>query len=202
MSMTNNNPYVSGPSEILDVIKHTEKEYTFRMAFAGEVKPSTLQAYFASTNPQWYSFSVVSEDTNKGTVVITTQPTQDYPQASFAAVPKTGFTFARWSDGNTQNPRTITVTQDTVIIAYFSANQGIAVAENADIAIYPNPASDKFTIEGLEENSDIFIINTLGSIVKHFENVSETTTISVGDLPKGVYMVRAGNAVRKLIIVE
>ncbi|MBO7540165.1 MAG: leucine-rich repeat domain-containing protein [Bacteroidales bacterium] len=163
---------------------------------------TALVAHFASVNPQWYTFNVVSEDTNKGTVVITTQPTQANPQASFAAVPKTGFTFARWSDGNIQNPRTITVTQDTVIIAYFSANQGIAVAENADIAIYPNPASDKFTIEGLEENSDIFIINTLGSIVKHFENVSETTTISVGDLPKGVYMVRAGNAVRKLIIVE
>ena len=33
MSMTNQNPYISFPSEILDVIKHTEKEYTFRMAF-------------------------------------------------------------------------------------------------------------------------------------------------------------------------
>jgi len=39
MSMTNRNPYISFPSEILDVIKHTEKEYTFRMAFQGEVKP-------------------------------------------------------------------------------------------------------------------------------------------------------------------
>lgn len=39
MSMTNRNPYISFPSEILDVIKHTEKEYTFRMAFQGDVKP-------------------------------------------------------------------------------------------------------------------------------------------------------------------
>ena len=35
----NKNPYVPFSSEILDVIKHTEKEYTFRMKFAGEVKP-------------------------------------------------------------------------------------------------------------------------------------------------------------------
>ena len=39
MSTNNQNPYVSFPSEILDVIRHTQKEYTFRMAFSGEVKP-------------------------------------------------------------------------------------------------------------------------------------------------------------------
>lgn len=33
------NPYLPFASEILDVIKHTGKEYTFRMAFKGEVKP-------------------------------------------------------------------------------------------------------------------------------------------------------------------
>lgn len=33
------NPYVPFPSEILEVIQHTAKEYTFRMAFKGEVKP-------------------------------------------------------------------------------------------------------------------------------------------------------------------
>ena len=37
--MTNMNPYVPFASEILDVIKHTGKEYTFRMAFKGEIKP-------------------------------------------------------------------------------------------------------------------------------------------------------------------
>lgn len=33
------NDYLALPSEILDVIKHTEIEYTFRMAFSGDVKP-------------------------------------------------------------------------------------------------------------------------------------------------------------------
>lgn len=39
MSTMNNNPYVSFPSKILEVIKHTDKEYTFRMSFSGDVKP-------------------------------------------------------------------------------------------------------------------------------------------------------------------
>ena len=34
-----NNPYVPFSSKILEVIPHTEKEYTFRMEFEGEVKP-------------------------------------------------------------------------------------------------------------------------------------------------------------------
>ena len=33
------NPYIPYPSKILDVIKHTQKEYTFRMEFTGDVKP-------------------------------------------------------------------------------------------------------------------------------------------------------------------
>lgn len=37
--MTNMNPYLPFSSEILDVIRHTAKEYTFRMAFSGDVKP-------------------------------------------------------------------------------------------------------------------------------------------------------------------
>ncbi|MBR2782729.1 MAG: anaerobic sulfite reductase subunit B [Firmicutes bacterium] len=37
--MTNKNPYIPFPSLIRKVIKHTEKEYTFRMEFTGEVRP-------------------------------------------------------------------------------------------------------------------------------------------------------------------
>ena len=37
--MAEKNPYIPFPSEILEVIRHTRKEYTFRMAFTGEVRP-------------------------------------------------------------------------------------------------------------------------------------------------------------------
>lgn len=35
----NKNPYIPFPSKILEIIKHTDKEYTFRMEFTGECKP-------------------------------------------------------------------------------------------------------------------------------------------------------------------
>ena len=37
--MTANNPYVPFPSKIKEIIKHTEKEWTFRMEYVGDVKP-------------------------------------------------------------------------------------------------------------------------------------------------------------------
>jgi hypothetical protein len=161
---------------------------------------TALVAYFTANTPQWYSFSVVSEDTLKGTVQIITQPSQANPQATFVAVPNTGYTFSRWSDGNTQNPRSITVTQDTILIAFFSSNQGIAKAESANITLYPNPASETVTITGIGNEANILVINAMGKVVRRYENVGGTVTFSVGDLPKGIYFVRMGNAVRKLVV--
>ena len=37
--MTAQNPYLPFPSEIREVIRHTKKEYTFRMAYDGDVRP-------------------------------------------------------------------------------------------------------------------------------------------------------------------
>ena len=37
--MTASNPYVPFPSKIKEIIKHTEKEWTFRMEYVGDVKP-------------------------------------------------------------------------------------------------------------------------------------------------------------------
>ena len=37
--MTELNPYIPFLSEITEVIKHTEIEYTFRMTYRGDVKP-------------------------------------------------------------------------------------------------------------------------------------------------------------------
>ena len=48
--MPSNNPYVPFSSKVLEVIKHTEKEYTFRMAFGGEVRPGQ---FFEASVPKY-----------------------------------------------------------------------------------------------------------------------------------------------------
>ena len=39
MAANEKNPYIPFASEILDVIRHTKKEYTFRLRYSGDVKP-------------------------------------------------------------------------------------------------------------------------------------------------------------------
>jgi len=56
--------------------------------------------------------------------------------------------------------------------------------------IYPNPATDELTIEGLRDDSKVYIINMLGSIVKIVDsNYIRNATISVEDLTPGIYFI-------------
>ena len=68
------------------------------------------------------------------------------------------------------------------------------------ITLYPNPASDRVTLEGVGNKAKVLVINSVGKIVKRLDNVSGSVTFSVADLPKGFYFVRVGTAVRKLVV--
>ena len=43
-------------------------------------------------------------------------------EATITAIPNEGYTFLRWSDGNTDNPRTIQLTSDTTLTAEFDVD--------------------------------------------------------------------------------
>ena len=55
-----------------------------------------------------------------GNVIVQTQPTCSSDTATFSAMANIGYRFAHWSDGNTDNSRTLVLTQDTALIAYFA----------------------------------------------------------------------------------
>jgi hypothetical protein len=58
------------------------------------------------------------------------------------------------------------------------------------VKIYPNPATDQITIEGLRENSTVTITSILGNKVKVLNSMNiHNATISVGDLPAGIYLI-------------
>lgn len=66
-----------------------------------------------------YILNISTSDSTLGTVDVLTIPTCSNPMAIIQATPTCGYYFQYWSDGDTDNPRTITLTQDTSIIAYF-----------------------------------------------------------------------------------
>ena len=67
---------------------------------------------------QPYLLTAIPADTLHGTVHVTTQGTCTEP-AVIEATPKFFYVFDHWSDGNTDNPRTIELTQDTTLVAHF-----------------------------------------------------------------------------------
>jgi hypothetical protein len=59
------------------------------------------------------------------------------------------------------------------------------------VKIYPNPATDQITIEGLRENCTVTITSILGNKVKIIDSKNiRNATISVEDLPAGIYLIQ------------
>ena len=66
-----------------------------------------------------FDITLTSNDYNKG-YCTTAQSSCESSNVTIVAIPtKNQYSFSRWSDGNTDNPRTLTLTQDTTLTAIF-----------------------------------------------------------------------------------
>ena len=79
-----------------------------------------------------YTLNVQSADTVFGTATVTTAPTCSNNTAIVAAIPNDGYHFTGWSDSNTDNPRTLTVSDDVSITAIFEQNIYTITATTTD----------------------------------------------------------------------
>ena len=73
---------------------------------------------------------------------------------------------------------------------------GIGVVDKESLLLYPNPTKESITLEAME---DIFIYNSLGQMVRQIPNPKGKTTISISELPKGIYYLKSGDRQQKLI---
>ena len=130
--------------------------------------------------------------------------TLDGNTAVLTATANEGYSFLTWSDGNTENPRTVTITSDTTFMAIFSPASSLQEVNAREFALYPNPAKSfvNLEFEVLKENTLLQILDINGRRVRTFDLKAgqETLQINVGELPKGVYTIMLGNAAKKLIV--
>lgn len=80
-------------------------------------------------------------------------------------------------------------------------NNDISVNSN-DFKVYPNPAKNQITIEGLESGT-IGIYNSAGAVLKNSEIHGIITNVDISHLPDGIYFIRAvtsNDAVTKIFI--
>ena len=139
---------------------------------------------------QLYTISVRPLEPEQGTVTGGGR----YPagtEVRLEAIPNEGYTFLRWYDNNsTENPRTITVTQNATFVAIFTRTSGIDESAVSEIALFPNPVTDILNITSSETISEIEIVNVMGQVVKRIEVNSDNAVCDVEDLKAGVYVVR------------
>ena len=132
--------------------------------------------------------------------------TLDGNTAVLTATANEGYEFTGWNDGNTENPRTVTVTSDTTFMAIFTASGSSSLqAVNArEFTMFPNPAKSfvNLEFETLQENTLLQILDINGRRVRTLELKAgvETLRIDVSDLPKGIYTIMLGSTTKKLIV--
>jgi len=105
--------------------------------------------------------------------------------------------------GTVQGVRTITVVGTSTAgcvsspAVFTQTVAGCLGIENIDgnnqASIYPNPFSAELTLSGLQ-GSHIEVYNTLGQIVVKTSIKNSTETVNMGELTKGIYIIKAFNS--------
>ena len=130
--------------------------------------------------------------------------TLDGNTAVLTATANEGYSFLTWSDGNTENPRMVTITSDTTFMAIFSPASSLQDVDTKEFSLYPNPAKGFVVLEfeTLQGNTPLQIFDMNGRTLRSFDLKAgrEVLKIDLGDLPKGVYAIKFGNAIRKLVV--
>ena len=93
--------------------------FLWRNDNVGGTQPPAAIDNVVLTNLFPYSLSVYSADSTMGSAAVTTEPIWGNNSATITAYANSGYLFDHWSDGNTDNPRTISVTSDSALTAFF-----------------------------------------------------------------------------------
>jgi hypothetical protein len=125
-----------------------------------------------------------------GTAVITRINTCTDNTATIRATANNGYRFVEWNDGNRDNPRTVTVTQEITYMAMFESETGIRDIAASGISIYPNPVNtDNITVT-LPENVSkaVFTVYDMQGKALLQQKISNKETVSVSNLSAGIYI--------------
>jgi uncharacterized repeat protein (TIGR02543 family) len=135
------------------------------------------------------NLSVQSNDATMGTATVIQSNSCTNNTAIIGATANQGYRFVQWNDGNTQTPRTITVTQDITYTAMFESVSAIADVEvPATVSIYPNPAADNIHIVLPEHALNaLFTLYDMQGKALIRKEIGNRDVVSVSGLATGIY---------------
>jgi hypothetical protein len=150
---------------------------------------TTFEATFIISDQMRYQVRLISNSTVMGSVV----GGGDYAANStipIGAIASANHRFVHWNDENTENPRTITVTQDTLFIATFETFNTVRTAiEISTIAVYPNPATDDIHITLPENISQaVFTLYDMQGKELIKQEVVHRDKVTINNFAAGIYI--------------
>ena len=150
-----------------------------------------------STPPQTYTITVLSSNDAMGTV--SGSGTYNYGTVvQISANPYSGYEFTTWNDGNTSNPRNITVTGNATYVANFQPTVGINDNVSPAFSVYSH---DNQIVVCHAEGERIEIYDMLGKLVaSDTQNTQEIRQFTIST--KGIYLVRIGEVFFKKVVVK
>ena len=110
------------------------------------------------------------------------------------AIVYTDYTFKNWTENGIVVSYDVdynfTVTGNRHLVANLIHVDGIEEQNDITITLYPNPVSNKLTIETTEAIDHIEIFNMVGAMVYSQKNCSDKVEIHTADLQAGTYFIR------------
>ena len=99
---------------------------------------------------------------------------------------------------------------DNVCVSVYPDGCPMAVAseehESEALSLYPNPARDQITLQGIDSGAVITIHDAMGRVLWRGKSTGADMRIGVGHLARGTYIVRAADARKersfKFVLVE
>ena len=187
----------------------TRNGYTFQGWDPSSI-PSTMPANALTFTAQWqiktYSLTFTSEDENKGTVSVNPEKAlyEFGDVIAIEAVAKTGYSFSKWSDNNTQASRSITVNDAAQsLVASFAANSNTPyIVHHFQQNILDDgwteilPVDNATGTTGELTNVAPFVKNYTGFDVQPYENV---TIAADGTTEVNIFYIRKTFAIRFLV---
>lgn len=79
-------------------------------------------------------------------------------------------------------------------------NSTVKIKNDKDINMYPNPANDIVTLQGVKEDDEIIIANSKGKKMIELKAKAQEEIILIDSLPSGIYMLSINGENRKLVV--
>lgn len=144
---------------------------------------ATYTAIFKKDVSTAYTIDIKANNDDWGTV---------NSEVVIRAAANEGYKFVKWDDDNTDNPRTLAVTEDISLTAIFEELLTNETESLASVMVYPNPSNGLFIVESnIAATAEIHACN--GLVLKRLEWNEGKHEVDLSGYPAGIYYLRIQN---------